>query len=139
MKRLFILSFILVLFSACSTDDNYPNYDLEILPVESVDIPDEFELGEAYPITISYLKPTSCHQFSELYYVKSTNERTVAIIDYVFDGNDCETLENELVETTFNFIVNSNGSYIFKFWQGKNDQDEDQYLIIEVPVVEPNN
>lgn len=136
MKRFIVLSFMLLLFGACSSDDDTVNFNFEILPIESVDIPDEFELGEVYPITISYLKPTTCHAFNELYYLKETNERTVAVIDYVFDRNDCETLENEMVETTFNFIVNSNGSYIFKFWQGEDDQGEDVYLTIEVPVID---
>ncbi len=136
MKRFIVLSLLLVMFGACSTDDDTVNFNFEILPIENVDIPDEFELGEVYPITISYLKPTSCHRFNELYYLKDTNKRTVAVIDYVFERDDCETLENELAETTLNFIVNSNGSYIFKFWQGEDNQGEDQYLTIEVPVLE---
>lgn len=136
MKRFVIFSFILLILGACSTNDDTVNFNFEILPIENVDIPDEFELGEVYPITISYMKPTTCNAFNELYYLKETNERTVAVIDYVFDRNDCETLENELVETTFNFIVNSNGSYIFKFWQGEDNEGEDQYLTIEVPVAD---
>lgn len=136
MKKLFVLSLMIVLFGSCSAEDDYTNFDFEILPVASVDIPSEFELGEVYPITVTYLKPTSCNTFKELYYKKDTNERTVAVIDYVFERDDCETLEDESVETTFNFVVNSNGSYIFKFWQGEDDEGEDQYLIIEVPVIE---
>ncbi|GAA3573021.1 hypothetical protein GCM10022395_22850 [Snuella lapsa] len=124
----------LVLFSACSIDNDGTNYDLEVLPIESVDIPDEFALGETYPITISYLKPSTCHAFKEFYYLKDNNERTVAAINYVFEKDNCEALENELVEATFNFVVTSNGSYIFKFWQGEDENNEDQYLIIEVPV-----
>mgnify|MGYP003647138685 FL=1 len=107
-----------------------------MLPVESVDIPDEFELGKTYPITISYLRPTTCYSFKEFYYLKENNERTVAPITYVFENNDCTDLEDTLVEATFNFIVTSNGSYIFKFWQGEDASGEDQYLIIEVPVLE---
>ena len=54
----------------------------------------------------------------------------------MFDNATCETLENELVENTFNFKVTSNGSYIFKFWQGEDEAGEDQYLTIEIPVEE---
>lgn len=135
MKKLFIFSVTLFAFLSCSTDSNYPDFNFEILPIESVVIPAQFELGNVYPITVTYLKPSSCNVFKELYYKKDTNERTVAVIDYVFEKEDCITLENETVETTFNFIVNSNGTYIFKFWQGKNDQNKDQYLIVEVPVI----
>jgi hypothetical protein len=135
MKKLFLPSLFLILF-ACSLDDNSVNYNLEILPIESVDIPDSFTLGETYPITVSYFKPSACHTFREFYYLKNNNERTVAVINYDYIDNNCTDLTDELVEATFNFIVTSNGSYIFKFWQGVDDNDVDQYLTIEVPVID---
>jgi len=136
MKRLLVLSLTLVLFASCSLDDDSTNYSFEILPVESVDIPSAFELGETYPITVSYFRPSTCHSFREFYYLKETNERTVAPVNNVLENTNCSDLENDLVEATFNFIVTSNGSYIFKFWQGEDANGEDQYLIIEVPVIE---
>jgi hypothetical protein len=134
MKRLIILSLTLILFASCSLKDNGTNYNLDILPIESVDMPDAFTLGETYPITVSYLKPSTCYSFKEFYYLKNNNERTVAVITYVTDDAGCTDLQDELVEATFNFVVTSNGSYIFKFWQGTDENDVDQYLTIEVPV-----
>ena len=134
MKKFLIFSLVALLLVSCSINDDTNNYTLEILPVESVDIPDEFALGETYPITVHYFRPTTCHTFREFYYVKDNNIRTVAPITYVFDQNNCTNLDNELVEATFNFIVTGNGSYIFKFWQGEDTNGEDQYLTIEVPV-----
>ncbi|WP_406685373.1 hypothetical protein N1F78_06520 [Seonamhaeicola sp. MEBiC1930] len=136
MKRVIILCLTLMAFFSCSVNDDGANYSFEILPVESVEIPSEFVLGETYPITISYFTPSTCYAFNDFYYLKELNERTVAPINYVFDSNDCENLENELTEATFNFYVTNTGSYIFKFWQGENDNEEDQFLTIEVPVVE---
>ena len=136
MKNLFVLCLTLMLFASCSIDDDGTSFSFEILPVESVDIPEEFELGETYPITVSYFRPSTCHAFKEFYYLKENNERTVAPITYVFDNNDCEILDDNLVEATFNFKVTSNGSYIFKFWQGEDADGETQYLTIEVAVVE---
>ncbi|MEP3837337.1 MAG: hypothetical protein ABJM36_06795 [Algibacter sp.] len=136
MKNLLVLCLTLLLCVSCSIDDDATSFSFEILPVESVDIPDEFELGEVYPITVTYLNPSSCHAFKEFYYLKENNERTVAPITYVFDQNNCETFENQETEATFNFKVTSNGSYIFKFWQGEDADGETQYLTIEVPVVE---
>ncbi len=136
MKKLLVLCVTLILFASCSVDDDSTNFSFEVLPVESVDIPDEFTLGQVYPITVSYIKPSNCHVFREFYYLKENNERTVAPIDYVFERNDCIDLTDVLVEETFNFIVTSNGSYIFKFWQGEDATGEDQYLTIEVPVVD---
>ncbi|PKQ45711.1 hypothetical protein [Confluentibacter flavum] len=134
MKKILILSFILILMGSCSLDDDGKDFNLEILPIESVDIPDSFTMGQTYPITVSYLRPSTCHLFREFYYDKDNNIRTVAVIDYKYLNNNCEDLENELVEATFNFHVTSNGSYIFKFWQGEDDNGDNQYLIIEVPV-----
>lgn len=136
MKQLLALSLAILLFTSCSVNDDQPNFSFEILPIESVDIPTEFALGETYPITVSYFRPSTCHFFHEFYYSKENNERTVAAIDVVYDQNNCETLEDVLVESTFNFIVTSNGSYIFKFWQGEDMNGENQYLIIEVPVID---
>ncbi|MFD0990600.1 hypothetical protein ACFQ1R_10870 [Mariniflexile jejuense] len=135
MKKLIALSLALIFAMSCSIDDDNTNYSFEVLPVESVDIPTEFTLGETYPITVTYLKPSSCHVFKEFYYSKNLNERTVAPITIVYDDKNCQTLDNVTEDATFNFMVTSNGSYIFKFWQGEDANGEDQYLTIEVPVV----
>ncbi|WP_282134816.1 hypothetical protein [Seonamhaeicola maritimus] len=136
MKRVIMLCLTLIFFASCSVDDDSADFSFEILPVESVDIPTEFKLGEVYPITISYFRPSTCYTFNDFYYLKDLNERTVAPINYVFERNDCETLEDELVEVSLNFIVTNTGSYIFKFWQGEDNNGEGQFLTIEVPVVE---
>ena len=74
MKRLVVFCLTLMLFASCSVDDDSTSFSFEVLPVESVDIPDEFELGETYPITVSYLRPSTCHGFKEFYYLKENNE-----------------------------------------------------------------
>lgn len=134
MKKFLILSFLATVLFSCSLDDDSVNFSADVLPIESVDIPDEFTLGEVYPITVTYARPTNCHSFREFYYAKHNNERTVAVINTVFERNDCVDLIDETLTATFDFQVTSNGSYIFKFWQGKDDNDDDIFLEIEVPV-----
>lgn len=134
MKKFLILSFLVASLFSCSLDDDGTNFSVEFLPIESVDIPDEFTLGEVYPITVTYIRPSSCHAFREFYYAKHNNERTVAVINNVFERNDCEDLTDAMLTATINFQVTSNGSYIFKFWQGKDDDGEDMFMEIEVPV-----
>lgn len=138
MKKIVALCFILLLFASCSlSSEDDTGYSFEVLPVENVEIPDEFVLGETYPITISYFRPTTCHTFKAFYYLKETNIRTVAPINYVSENNDtCTDLEDVVTEASFNFNVTSNGSYIFKFWHGKDDNNGDVYLTIEVPVID---
>src|SRR5690606_8525992 len=129
MKKFLILSFILILMGSCSLDNDVQDFQLEILPIESVDIPDSFTMGQTYPITVSYLVPSTCHLFKEFYYDRKNNTRTVAIIDYKYLNTTCQDLENKLVEATFNFQVTNNSSYVFKFWQGEDEDGENQYLI----------
>lgn len=134
MKKLLIL-LIGLLISSCSTsDDSLVTYQ-DPMPIETVNIPDEFILDETYEITLNYIRPTTCHAFNGILYKKYNNERTVVVIGTVFQSNgNCTELETEL-EASFNFKPTETGSYIFKFWQGKDENDEDIYLIIEVPVL----
>ncbi|WP_338732193.1 hypothetical protein [Mangrovimonas cancribranchiae] len=134
MKKTLAILLILLTFS-CSVEDDSPETYHEILPVESAIVPDEFELNEVYDIQLTYIRPTNCHAFYDIYYAKSENERTVAIISTVFPNDACETIDAEL-EISFNFKPTETGSYIFKFWQGEDDNGEDEYMIVEVPVVE---
>ena len=139
MKKLIFFGLIIAAFWSCSIDDS-PSEDflLEILPIESASVPSEMSFGEVYTIYYSYLKPTTCHSFNDLYYIAESNVRTVAVISKVLIANEgviCQTLTNELEEKSFSFLAdNSEGAYVFKFWQGEDDNGEDTYLVFEVPI-----
>lgn len=137
MKKLFYLCIILLSFSSCSIDDNNPNDDFffEILPIESVDIPEVFILGQSYEISVTYIKPSGCYVFNDFYFVSELNQRTVAVINTVYPNTQCEVL-NEEIEVSFNFLVTNSNTYIFRFWQGEDDNGNDLYYIVEVPVIE---
>ncbi|MFC4722938.1 hypothetical protein ACFO5O_11435 [Geojedonia litorea] len=136
MKRIFALCVLFISLVSCSlSDDNSNNFHFEILPVESVVMPEQFTLGETYEIKVSYLRPSSCHIFNDFYYQSNLNQRTIAIVTTVYEDVSC-TQAVELVEVSFNFIVTNNGTYVFKFWQGEDESGNDIYYIVEVPVVE---
>ena len=134
MKKALILLAGLILFSCSSNDDSLYNYQ-DPMPIELVDLPEEFILNEEYEITITYLKPTTCHVFNDILYQEDNNISTVIVIGTVFHNNgNCTDLNTEF-EANFNFTANNIGSHIFKFWKGLDDNGEDIYLIVEVPVV----
>lgn len=136
MRKIIALCVLIISLASCSlSDDNNSRFYYEILPIESVVIPDEFTLGETYEIKVSYLRPSSCHIFNDFYYQSNLNQRTIAIVTTVYEDVSCAQVE-ELVEVSFNFIVNNNGTYVFKFWQGEDESGNDIYYIVEVPVVE---
>ncbi|KAB1066833.1 hypothetical protein F6U93_13340 [Tamlana haliotis] len=136
MKRLIALFVTLTFFVSCSTDDEGVAFGSAILPVDSVDIPVEFERGETYQIEVFYYQPTTCYEYYNFYYRKEDNVRTVAPNNLVFDYNNCEPTDDILVSNILNFTPTTRDSYIFKFWQGEDEDGENVYLEIEVPVVD---
>lgn len=135
MKKIVSLFALLLILNSCSPGDD-TQYSYRLIPIESIDIPAEFTLGETYPITVHYTVPTSCYHFSSLYYEKDLNVRTIAVENVVEQRNNCQELSTAdgASTYTFNFYVTSNGTYIFKFYQGKDDQGNDVFLEYEVPV-----
>ena len=135
MKKLLLLSFLICSTFSCDVgDDGTLNYYYETLPIESVNMPEEFQFGNTYEITMTYLNPSDCHLFYDFYYVSEQSQRTIAIITTVFTDLDCEIYDYNEEEVSFNFQVTSYDSYVFKFWQGEDDNGNDTYHIIEVPV-----
>lgn len=135
MKKIVSLFALLLILNSCSPGDD-TQYSYRLIPIESIDIPAEFTLGETYPITVHYTVPTSCYHFSSLYYEKDLNVRTIAVENVVEQRNNCQELSTAdgASTYTFNFYVTSNGTYIFKFYQGKDNQGNDVFLEYEVPV-----
>ncbi|RLD30135.1 MAG: hypothetical protein DRI75_01110 [Bacteroidetes bacterium] len=141
MKKIFFFGCVIVAFWSCSLDDSSnEDFHFEILPIESASVPTEMRFGEVYTIHYSYFRPSSCHFFNDLYYVAESNIRTIAVINIVLNANEnniCESLTNTLEEKSFNFVVNNiEGTYVFKFWQGEDENGQDIYLVYEVPVTQ---
>jgi len=138
MKKIFLLSFLVFSMFSCSVSDDAQSFYTEILPIESVIIPEEFQFGQVYEIGVTYFRPSGCHIFNNFYYEINENERIVAVINTVYDDQSCDTFEAEEneVEVSFNFQVNSIDTYTFKFFQGQDENGNDLYYIVEVPVVE---
>ena len=133
MKKIILLSVLVLTLVSCNIRDNNPNFYYEALPVESVEIPDTFQLGETYEIVLTYIKPTDCHIYNNLLYESDLNQRDIAIVTAVFpDGGCVDIFEEE--DITFNFKVINSGTYTFRFWQGPDENGTDTYLIVEVPV-----
>ena len=134
-KYLVILIVVFVSLSSCSVDDDSPSFYFEIIPIESVEMPEEFVFGQTHEIFMDYIRPTNCHTFNNFLYEIDGQERTVGIINTVYPDDICEE-DLETVTVSFIFKVNGLDTYIFKFYQGEDEEGVDQYLIIEVPVVE---
>ena len=129
----FFICLIAFMFISCSIEDENINSYLEVLPIVSVSMPEYFAHGETYQIDITYLAPTNCHFFNDIYYDLEGNTSHVAVLNTVVDNGNCETTNIE-AQTSFNFEANTTGLHIFKFWQGEDENGQDMYLLMEVTV-----
>ena len=136
MKKLVLLCFLSFSFWSCSLDDESVNFHYEFIPIESVSMPDTYTYGAVHTITYTYLNHSTCHVFHDLYYVAEDSTRTVAVINQVYEGSNCIGVDDNLIERSFDFKPMNYGSYIFKFWTGMNENDEDEFLIYEILVEE---
>lgn len=134
MKKIAILILFITTLSCSLDDTNSDNYTFSVLPVDSYVVPTSFTLGETYEIKLKYQKPTSCHLYQGIYYRKDLNTRTIAIQTAVKENQICTLELPPLSEVSFNFIVTSNGSYIFKFYKGKDTNGADLFEEVEIPV-----
>jgi len=135
MRKILILISAFLFLSSCNLDDgDSKNYSLKLLPIEEVEIPSSFLIGETYTITLKYFNPTDCYTLNGLYYDKHLNTRTIAVQALVRQDTNCEDTSDFLVETTFDFKAMNTGTYIFKFWHGKDLNNEDIFLEYEIPV-----
>lgn len=136
MKKILLFLVLMVAITGCSLDkDNPDTYTFSVLPIESYELPATFTLGQTYEIKLKYQKPTSCHIYQGIYYTKDLNTRTIAIQAAVKDNEVCTQEVPPLSDTSFNFVVNNTGSYIFKFYKGKVD-GENVYEEVEIQVVD---
>lgn len=142
MKKYVFFALIMSVFWSCSVDNSVGDeFHLEILPIRTVEgIPAQVHYNEVYTIDYTYARPTTCHLYNDLYYLSEGNFRTIAVINTVLNESEttiCEPLEEEIEERSFTFHVEYNaGTYIFQFWQGEDENGQDQYLIYEVPIIQ---
>lgn len=132
---------VLFIISSCSIDDDERvQFHMEFIPVVGVDVPEYFVRGETYPITVSYNRPTDCYYFDGFYYEPDGNVRVVAVQSIVIEDSNCEPLDTLVAEeASFDFICSplySNQSYLFKFYRSVDEEGNQLFLEVEVPVME---
>lgn len=136
MKKFALFILLITTLAGCTLDNNNrDSYSYEVLPVDSYILPEKFTLGNTYEIKLKYTKPSECHYFQGIYYSKDLNTRTIAIQTAVNNNQVCTQSIPAPSEVSFNFYVTNTGSYIFKFYKGKDTTGKELFEEVEVPVV----
>ena len=133
-STLLLLCFLALSLESCKLEDDGVNFRFVALQILSADLPESFDLNETYEITVTYLRPSACVIFEGFDVTsEATTTRNVVAIGTDYYEQNCTQATEEL-EATFNFIVLYEGTYLFRFWTGEDENGEQQYLEIEVPV-----
>ncbi|MCG9791976.1 hypothetical protein [Flavobacterium algicola] len=137
MKKFLLLLVLTIAISSCSIDNNPgDSYTFEVLPVASFEVPETLKLGRTDTIRLTYQRPTSCHLFQGIYYTKDANIRTIAVQSALKDDTICSADVPAISETYFTFLPTASGSYIFKFYKGKDAAGENIFEDVEIQVTE---
>lgn len=140
MKKIFF-GLLILLNLSCSLDDSTPNLTayVEVLPIESVTMPEYFQVGQTYQIDLTYIRPTSCYFFQDIFYDVEGNTSKIAILNSVITTDNCSILDEE-VEASFNFTASETGVHVFKFLredeQAVNTGADGTYMTYEIEVVD---
>jgi hypothetical protein len=128
------LCFLVLILQSCKLEDDRVNFRFVPLQIVSADLPESFDLNETYEIRVTYVRPSGCIFFEGFDITdEATTTRNVVAIGSDFYEETC-SLGIEELETSFNFIVLYEGTYLFRFWNGEDENGVDQYIEIEVPV-----
>jgi hypothetical protein len=136
MKKIILFALVAMFVASCSIDDEQDiTFNNVLVPVESVNIPDTLVFEETYSFEITYERASTCHSFAGFSYHKNGRERTIGVVNTVYyNVNNCENLEDETQTENLAFEVVLEDFYIFKFWQGTDENGNDTFLTKEVPV-----
>jgi PBP1b-binding outer membrane lipoprotein LpoB len=137
MKRFFLITVIALILTSCSLDDDSNNFELKTLPIKEAEVPVEFIYGRTYDIMVTYDLPDGCHSFQSLFFQQNANERIVAINalqDLVSACTEAIIEENH----TFELTALQEADYVFKFWKGVDENGDNIFEEVTVPVKESN-
>ncbi|SCY34853.1 hypothetical protein SAMN05192588_2408 [Nonlabens sp. Hel1_33_55] len=136
IKFIALLALISIAFSSCDvTDDDQPRLKLTALAITDVEIPDPFVFGQVNEIIVRYNQPSDCHNFYAFDVRSNLNEREVIVYSEFFESEGC-TPGPIPTEQVLRFRATSNGTIVFKFLTGIDNNGENEFLEIEVEVQE---
>lgn len=140
MKKLILLFVSILIFTACSVDDE-PNVLLVPAEVVKTNLPPMFSPGENFIVEVTYLLPDVCHIPAGLQVTRGAEQGAerrdiyVTGVASIREGTVCDTEGGDLEkEGTFRIIIDENQPYTFYLWTGLDENNESIFTEIVVPV-----
>ena len=146
MKKLVLILLVIAGLSSCSiNDDDIPNITYELAEITANDLPENFQLGETYTVTVDYVLPSQCNSFAGIDARRGGNvgeERRniyIAAVSQFVDSIECDSeATGNTGSGTFSITIDESEDFTFYFWTGVSDTNEPLYEEVTVPVIEAN-
>jgi len=136
MRKLFAFFLVAVLYS-CNVSDDGTNFTFVKLAVEPEKITGPATVNIPFEIPLTYSRPSDCH-FTEGFVMLNENlEDNIFVFTLtatIIEGDDCEDLVLEKTQISLPFVAKKAGNYTFLFWQGKDENNLDEFTSIEVTI-----
>lgn len=122
---------LIFLLQSCAADS--PSIvTIQNASVVDVSLPDTLVFQQTEVFEVSYIEPTTCHDF-ENFVVQGSGQNLTIRTQTRFEENfECEDI-NAIETAQFEFFVESQEDYTFRFLAGVSDSSL-EYITVEVPV-----
>lgn len=144
MKKVLFLLMSTLLLTGCEVEDDGPEIVQVLAEVIDADLPESFEQGKVYPIEITYLLPNACHTGLGVRAftggpgeVERRNIYVAGVASRPAGQEECSLTSEDLeVVDSFTLRIDDDEPYTFYLWTGVDENDENVYTQIVVPVGE---
>ena len=136
MKRMLLVMVLVLtgLFLGSCNNDNGATIEFHALQITDAELPESFALNTTYEINVTYVRPDGCTYFEGFDVAqRDSTIREVVAIGSTYINQQC-TQEIAELEESFLFRVVHDQTYLFRFWQGQDEDGEPIFLEMQVPV-----
>lgn len=133
LKWLVGLFLIGIMTASCLDDEPVMNVTYNYRPIDSVQIDSIYPARQVTEIKTFFTTTNGCQQFFDYDYNALGNERTVSVITSEIEELGC----TDITETEFytlHFKPETSGTYTFRFWNGKDAEGQDMFIIREIEI-----
>lgn len=133
MKKVFLVALLAVFFISCSVGDDTQN-SFSLLPIYQFDVPTTFKVDSVSVFNVRYKRVNDCQIYNGLYFDQSDNTTKIAVKVVELQEANCNPDNETTYEVPLNFKPSQSGTYILKFWNGKDPNGVDQFSNTEIIV-----
>ena len=127
------LTLVGTMIVSCLDDENTETFSYKYSAIDSISVDTIMPVFRVTEIKTYFKTTNSCQQFYNYDYTALGKERTVAAVIAEDQNQSCEEIISNQ-ESVLKFRPEARGIYTFRFWNGRDADGQDQFIIKEIQV-----